>query len=83
MARKESVPAFGTFPQAATRFCIGVKRLKAHAREGAFPVYSANSHWPRLKFAEVEDWLRSTRVPVTSHASQRVREVLAREGSAG
>jgi len=80
MTRNEPVPEFGTLPQAAKRFSIGVKRLKRHARDGAFPTYTGGTAWPRVKFIEVEAWLRSTRVPVSSHASQRVREVLEREG---
>jgi excisionase family DNA binding protein len=73
---------WGTLPEAARRFGIGVKTLRRRAAAGEFPVYSGGTAWPRVKFSEVEQWLRSTRVPVTRHASQRVAEVLAREGRA-
>jgi hypothetical protein len=75
--------AWGTIPQAARRFGIGVKQLRKRAAEGAFPIYTGGTAWPRVKFTEVEAWLRSTRVPVTRHALRRVEEVLAREGLTG
>ena len=76
-------PEYGTLPQAARRFGIGLKRLRLRAAEGCFPIYTAESTWPRVKFAEVEDWIRSTRVPVTNHARARVEERLAHESRAG
>ena len=80
MNAKEPIKAeFGTLPQAARLFGIGVRRLRRKADEGAFPLYSAGSAWPRVKFTEVESWLRSTRIPVTDHAAQRVDEILERE----
>ena len=74
---------FGTLPEANRRFGIGLKKLRQRAAEGAFPVYSGETAWPRVKFAEVEEWLRSTRVPVTDHARSRVDEILARETNRG
>ena len=70
---------YGTLPEASRRFGIGLKKLRQRAAKGAFPVYSGETAWPRVKFAEVEEWLRSTRVPVTTHAVVRVEEVLSRE----
>ena len=70
---------YGTLPEASRRFGIGLKKLRQRAAKGAFPVYSGETAWPRVKFAEVEEWLRSTRVPVTTHARTRVNEVLDRE----
>lgn len=71
---------YGTLPEASRRFGIGLKKLRQRATEGCFPLYTGGTSWPRVKFAEVEAWLRSTRVPVTQHARQRVEEILAREG---
>ena len=80
MATQDPIkPEFGTLPQASRVFGIGVRRLRQKADEGAFPLYTGDSAWPRVKFAEVEAWLRSTRVPVTKHAAARVDEVLERE----
>ncbi len=70
---------YGTLPEASRRFGIGLKKLRRHAAKGAFPVYSGETAWLRVKFSEVEAWLRSTRVPVTQHACQLVEEVIARE----
>ena len=70
---------YGTLPEASRRFGIGLKKLRQRAAEGCFPLYTGDTSWPRVNFAEVEGWLRSTRVPVTSHARSRVEEVLARE----
>ena len=70
---------YGTLPEASRRYGIGLKKLRQRAAEGAFPVYSGETAWPRVKFAEVEEWLRSTRVPITNHATRRVEEILDRE----
>ena len=77
---RSSAPEYGTLPAAARRFGLGVKMLRRRAAEGCFPTYSGDTAWPRVKFAEVEAWLRSTRVAATTHAEARVREVIAREG---
>ena len=77
--RYSSAPTYGTLPAAARRFGLGVKSLRRRAAEGCFPTYSGATAWPRVKFAEVEAWLRGTRVPVTTHAEVRVREVISRE----
>lgn len=50
--------------------------------EGRFPVYLGDRSRPLIKFSEAEDWLHSTRVPVTDHAARRVEEVLDREAEA-
>jgi hypothetical protein len=76
-------PEYGTLPQAARRFSIGLKRLRQCAVEGRFPVYTGETAWPRVKFSEVEAWLRSTRISVSDHARSRVDEILEREGRGG
>ena len=72
----------GTLPEAARRFGLGVKLIRRKAREGAFPVFDADTRRPRVFFADVERWLRSTRVRVgpTAHAHAKavVSEVLGR-----
>ena len=80
MARNGKLePEWGTIPQAARRFGLGVKMVRRMAREGAFPVYLERSGWPRVKYTEVEIWLRSTRLRPTSHARARLAEVLEQE----
>ena len=66
---------YGTLPEASRRFGIGPKTLRQRAAEGAFPVYSGETAWPRVKFAEVEEWLRSTRVPVQRRFAPRLEAV--------
>lgn len=60
--RPRPAPIYGTIPDASRLFGIGLKRLRQRAAEGCFPVYTADTTWPRVKFSEVENWLRSTRV---------------------
>ena len=67
-------PTYGTLPEASRRFGIGLKKLRQRADEGKFPVYSGETAWPRIKFSEVEEWLRSTRIPI-----QGVNKILERE----
>jgi hypothetical protein len=84
MASKDPIqPEYGTFPQAARRLGMGVKRLRRRGAEGRFPVYTGETAWPRVKFAEVEAWFRSTRIPVSDHAAQRVDERLQHEARVG
>ncbi len=83
MAKTDSIQVeYGTINQAARRFGTGAKRLRTLAAAGAFPMYDLGTAWPRVKFSEVETWLRSTRVPATDHAAKRVDEILEREGAA-
>ena len=69
MPRKHPTPAepqlAGTIPQAARRFGVGVNHLRHVAKTGAFPIYDAETRRPRVFFADVEQWLRSTRVRPT------------------
>lgn len=67
-----------TFSELSRRTGIGTKRLRALAREGAFPVY-AGAGWRRVLWADFVAWVKSTRVPPSSHAHRRVAEVLERE----
>lgn len=69
-------PEFGTLPEASKRFGIGLKRLRARARDGCFPVYTGDTAWFRVKFAEVEAWLRSTRVEMPAGAEAHARAVV-------
>jgi hypothetical protein len=77
-----SEPLYGTLPAAAKRYGLCLKTLRKRAAEGAFPIYSGDTAWPRVKFAEVEAWLRSTRIRPSAHAEAVVEERLRREGSA-
>ena len=78
--RSESTPqAYGTIPQAARRFGIGVRLLRRVVlHDGLVPVYSASSLRPRVCFAEVEAWLRSTRVTPPPGAREHAARVVAR-----
>jgi excisionase family DNA binding protein len=69
----------GTIREAAKRFGLGEKLLRMHVRRGEIPSYTAGCKWSRVLFSDVERWLKSTRVPVTKHAEERVAE-LEREG---
>ena len=54
---------YGTLPEAARRLGVSVKVLRREARAGAFPTYGAGTAKGgrrRVRFAEVETWLRST-----------------------
>ena len=53
---------FGTLPKAARRFGLSLHVIRRLARGGAFPVYRCGQSWPRVKFAEVEQWVHSTRI---------------------
>jgi hypothetical protein len=55
---------YGTLPEASRRFGIGLKKLRLRGAEGCFPVYMGGTTWPRVKFTEVEAWIRSTIVPI-------------------
>ena len=73
-------PVSGTLPVLHRRYGIGLKHLRRLAKEGAFPVYGADTTRPHVLFSEFEDYLRSTRIQPTSHAQARVAELLEREG---
>ena len=68
-------PLYGSIPEAARRFGIGEKLLRRRVAEGEIPAYAGGTARLRVKFSEVEAWLRSTRVRPTSHAYTRVAEI--------
>ena len=73
-------PLYGTLPEAARRFGVSVKVLRREARAGTFAVYGAGTERgrrDRVRFAEIEAWLRSTRIDGTIAA--RVEAALASE----
>ena len=76
-------PEFVTIPQAAKRLGIGVKLLRRRARGGAFPVYRPGTSWPRVRIADVERWVDSTRIRVTDDDRAFVDEVISGEGTRG
>src|SRR5258706_11329625 len=69
----------GSIARAAARFGLGARVLRAAIKRGDVPAYSAGTKRLRVFFADVERWLRSTRVDPTEHARRRVEEVLERE----
>ncbi len=51
-----------TLPALNREYRIGMKSLYRLAAEGAFPVYTAGTSRPRVRRAEFERWLKSTRL---------------------
>ncbi len=51
-----------TLPALNREYRIGMKSLYRLAAEGAFPVYTAGTNRPRVRRAEFERWLESTRL---------------------
>ena len=74
---------FATIPQAAKRIPCSPKVLRRARDRGELPVYRLGDRWERVFWPEVVAWVRSKRVPITSHARARVDEVLEREQSVG
>lgn len=72
-------PEFGTLPEVARRYGLGVKVVRRAAKAAAFPVYTAGTTWPRVRFAEFEAWLKSTRVRIGHRAKARASEIIDRE----
>ena len=62
-ARGDLQPSYGTIPEAAGLFGIGVKHLRQMAKEGRFPIYDCETSRPRVCFSEIEQWIRSTSGP--------------------
>ena len=71
-------PELLTLPAAARRAGIGVRQIRRAVKCGELPVYQVGA-WLRVRWVEVIRWICSQRVPTTSHARQRVAEVLERE----
>jgi len=82
MQQESSTEAeFATVPEAARRNGVSPKTLRRAARLGCFPTFSFGTAWPRVRLADVERWIISTRTPTSDHASNRVAEVLAAESA--
>ena len=77
----DAPPHYATIPAASRVLGIGERVLRRAIRDGQVPVYDVGGAWPRVALAEVQDWIRSTRIPATSHARARCDEVLARRGA--
>lgn len=60
-ARRQPDPTYGTIPDAAKRLGIGRRQLVRAIDAGDVAAYQVGG-WRRVKFSEVEAWLRSTRV---------------------
>lgn len=76
-SRPDTTPRYGTVPQAARRYGLGLRLLRRLVREGTIPAYSAGTQRPRVCYSEVEAWLRSTRLQTTDHARARIAELEA------
>jgi len=68
-----------TLPEVARETKIAIKRLRAAAKFGDLTTYTIGTAWPRTTWADVDAWIRSTRVRPTDHSRARVEEVLAAE----
>ncbi len=53
---------FLTLPSLSRTYKIGLHTLRRAAASGALPVYMCGSNWPRVRRAEFEAWLASTRL---------------------
>ena len=51
-----------TIPELHRVYRLGLKALRRAAARGDFPVYLAGTSWPRVRRAEFEAWLASTRL---------------------
>jgi len=51
-----------TLPAIAKKLGIGRYTLRRAAEEGRFAVYDLDGAWPRADEAEVDAWIRSTRI---------------------
>ena len=49
-----------TLPELNRRYGVGLHSLRRAATQGAFPLYSAGTAWPRVRLADFERWLEST-----------------------
>ncbi len=67
-----------TIPEAQRRTGLGRRQFRRAIEEGGLAVFTVGA-WPRVRWVDVIRWICSQRVPPTSHAKQRVAEVLARE----
>ena len=81
MVTAEVAPLYGTIPDAARRIGVPVKRLRRAVKTGELRCYVLpESRRRRVRFAEVEAWLRSGVVTApTAHARARVAEVMRTE----
>ena len=65
---------FLTLPAIAREYRIGLRALRRAVARGGFPIYSAGTSWPRVRRADFERWLESTRL--TPRAAALGREAL-------
>ncbi len=75
---------YGTLPEAARRFGVSVKVLRREVKRGTIPAFTAgtgNGKRRRVRFSEVEAWLRST--GVNDSITARVDAALAAERERG
>lgn len=74
-----NISEYVTVPRAARLRGISVKRLRRAVNEGRCRAVTVETTWPRVRLHDVDAWIESTRLHPTSHARQRVAEVLERE----
>jgi hypothetical protein len=53
---------FLTLPAVAREYRIGLRALRRAAALGKLPLYSAGTKWARVRRADLERWIESTRV---------------------
>ena len=53
-----------TLPAVGRRYGVGIETLRKAVRSGALPAYAMGTRWSRVRRAELEEWIQSTRVPV-------------------
>jgi hypothetical protein len=65
----------------ARRYRVAPRVIRQAIKKGELPAYYMGTSWPRVFDSDFKAWIRSTRVPVTSHARARVAELLEQEGA--
>ncbi len=71
-----TTPEYGTVRQAALRFGIGEKLLRQRIGAGEIPSYSAGTRRMRVRFSDIEAWLKTTRAEPRDAAEIRHAELV-------
>ena len=55
-----------TLPAISRIYGVGVKALRRAAARGDIKTYAVGTAWPRALRREIEEWIRSTRIGVST-----------------
>ena len=70
-----------TLPEAARRLGIGVRQLYGARNRGEIRVHRIGA-WQRVRWSDVQRWVEWHSVRPSTHARERLAEVLEREARA-